>query len=68
MQHSAKKGAGEITEKCQREAAQAEATTMAMAIGRVATRTSPSAVSAPASAPAPAPFWPVAIYVLATLH
>lgn len=64
MQHSAKKGAGEITEKCQREAAQAEATTMAMAIGRVATRTSPSAVSAPV----PAPFRPVAIYVLATLH
>lgn len=62
MQHSAKKGAGEITEKCQREAAQAEAT--AMAIGRVATRTRPSAVSAPA----PAPFRPVAIYVLATLH
>lgn len=64
MQHSAKKGAGEITEKCQREAAQAEAT--AMAIGRVATRTSPSAVPAPA--PALAPFRPVAIYVLATLH
>lgn len=64
MQHSAKKGAGEITEKCQREAAQAEATATAMAIGRVATRTSPSAVSAPA----PAPFRPVAIYVLATLH
>lgn len=62
MQHSAKKGASEITEKCQRETAQAEAT--AMAIGRVATRTSPSAVPAPA----PAPFRPVAIYVLATLH
>lgn len=65
MQHSAKKGAGEITEKCQmREAAQAEAT--ATASGRVATRTSPSTVPAPA--PFPAPFRPVAIYVLATLH
>lgn len=65
MQHSAKKGAGEITEKCQmREAAQAEAT----ASGRVATRTSPSTVPALAPAPVPAPFRPVAIYVLATLH
>lgn len=67
MQHSAKKGAGEITEKCQmREAAQAEATATATASGRVATRTSPSTVPAPA--PFPAPFRPVAIYVLATLH